>query len=89
MTPLDQKIVDAVITLVRDSKGEIHGMWPTLIDHIALEAFGPLGEKEYRRFSSYIRQMGLQYVLEDSPVAMFRSTWGEISFVSRSLLDVD
>jgi len=89
MTPLDQKIVDAVITLVRDNHGEMHGFWPTIIDHIAMEAFGPLDEKQYRRFSSYVRQMGLQYMLEDSPVALFRSTTGELSFVDRRLLDVD
>lgn len=89
MTPLDQKIVNAVITLVRDNRGEMHGMWPTLIDHIALEAFGPLDDQQYKRFASHVRHMGLQYVLEDTQVAMFRSTWGEISFVSRSLLDVE
>jgi len=89
MTPLDQKIVDAVITLVRDNRGEMHGFWPTLIDHIALEAFGPLDEQPYKRFASYVRHMGLQYILEDSPVAMFRSTTGEISFVSRELLNVE
>lgn len=87
MTPLDQKIVAAVITLVRDNRGEMHGFWPTIIDHIAMEAFGPLDERQYKRFASYVRHMGLQYILEDSPVAMFRSTWGEISFVDRGLLN--
>lgn len=89
MTPLDEKIVAAVITLVRDNHGEMHGFWPTIIDHIAMEAFGPLDEQQYKRFASYARHMGLQYVLEDSPVVMFRSTTGEISFVDRELLNVD
>lgn len=89
MSPIDQKIVRAVITLVRDNRGEMHGFWPTMIDHIAMEAFGPLDEKQYKRFASYVRQMGLQYVLEDLPVAMFRSTTGELSFVDRELLNVE
>lgn len=87
MTPLDQRIVSAITTLVRDNRGELHGWLPTLIDHIALEAFGPLDEEPYRRFASYVRNMGLKYVLEDSPIVMFRSTTGEISFVDKELLN--
>lgn len=87
MTSFDKQIVAAIIALVRANRGELHGWLPTLIDHIALEAFGPLDEVQLSRFASHVRNMGLKYVLEDSPIAMFRSTTGEISFVDRELLE--
>lgn len=87
MTSFDKQIVAAIIALVRANRGELHGWLPSLIDHIALEAFGPLGEEQLSRFTAYVRNMGLKYVLEDSPVALFFSTTGELNFVDRRLID--
>lgn len=88
MTSLDRQIVSAIVILTRRNGGEVHGFWPEIIEKIDDELSQFTDGEAMELFTSYVRNMGLKYVLEESPVAFFRSTTGEINLVYRELLNV-
>lgn len=79
-------IMSAIQTLVRQNQGEIHGDWNSISDRLMCEMGGDPSDEIIKLFEEYLRNLGLEKLTENSPIAFFKGVSGEINFVDRKLI---
>ncbi|MFW0758933.1 hypothetical protein ACN1C3_30185 [Pseudomonas sp. H11T01] len=82
-------ILFAIRTLIHQSpEGEIHGTFENVADRILCEIGGPVDHCEdiQKEFELYLRNLGLEYLTANTPIAFFKSMSGELNFVDRKLV---